>query len=127
MLLLDTCTFIWLASDPSRLSAEAVTALDSEIDICLSDTSVWEICLKWQAKKIELPSPPRIWVSEQAKAWHLRRLPIEQEHLFRSVELSDLHKDPFDRILIAQARAEGLLLLTVDKAVAKYGDGVREV
>ena len=120
MLLLDTCTFIWLASDPSRLSADAVTAIESEVDICLSDTSIWEICLKWQAKKIELPSPPRIWISEQVRAWHLKRLPIEQEHLFRSVELSDLHKDPFDRLLVSQALVHRITIVTPDTAIRQY-------
>jgi PIN domain nuclease of toxin-antitoxin system len=120
MLLLDTCTFIWLASEASRLSAVAVRALDAESDLFLSDVSIWEICLKWQSKKIELPSPPRTWVSEQARTWSLDSLPIIAEHLYRSIELPDLHRDPFDRLLVSQALTRGATIVTPDPAIHQY-------
>jgi PIN domain nuclease of toxin-antitoxin system len=120
VLLLDTCTFIWLASDPERLSSGAKRALEKEADIVVSDVSVWEICLKWQAGKIELPSPPRNWVTEQMQTWKFERLAIEPEHLYRSVELSDLHRDPFDRLLVSQALVRSMTIVTPDPAIRQY-------
>lgn len=120
MLLLDTCTFIWLATEPGKLSAAAAAALGASPDISLSDVSVWEICLKWQAGKIGLPSPPRTWVEEQTRTWILGRLSIEPEHLYRAVELAALHRDPFDRLLVAQALATSATLVTPDPAIAQY-------
>jgi PIN domain nuclease of toxin-antitoxin system len=120
VIVLDTCTLIWLASDPRRLGAGAVAVLDTADEIHLSDATVWEICLKWQVKKLELPSPPRTWVSEQARAWDLTRLPIEPEHLYRAVELPELHRDPFDRLLVAQTLACGGKLVTPDPAIRQY-------
>jgi PIN domain nuclease of toxin-antitoxin system len=120
LLLLDTCTFIWLASDPAKLSPAAAKAIDRESEIQLSDASVWEICLKWQSKKITLPSPPRTWVSEQLRQWRLQSLAIAPEHLFRCTELPDLHKDPFDRLLVAQALSQNLTLVTPDEAIRQY-------
>jgi PIN domain nuclease of toxin-antitoxin system len=120
VLLLDTCTFIWLTSIPSRISDPAKQALEAESELGLSDASVWEVCLKWQAQKIELPMPPRTWISEQVRAWQLQRVPIEVDHLYRTVELPDLHRDPFDRLLIAQAIALGVRIVTPDPAIRQY-------
>ena len=120
MLLLDTCTFIWLTSDPTRLSPCAVKSLEAENELGLSDVCIWEICLKWQAKKIELPDPPRAWVSDQMRAWNLQRVPMEIEHFYRSTELPDLHRDPFDRLLISQALANNLRIVTPDPAIKGY-------
>ena len=76
---MDTCSFIWLTSAPDRLGAKARDALDAEqAEILLSDVSIWEICTKWQARKLELPAPPRVWIEEQASLWQLGRLPITQ-------------------------------------------------
>lgn len=120
MLLLDTCTFVWLVSDPGRLSARVKSVLEGADDIALSDVSIWEICLKWQAKKLELPSPPRYWLSEQLKIWSLDRVAMEREHLFRSAELPELHRDPFDRLLVAQALAHDAKIVTPDIAIQRY-------
>ncbi len=120
MLVLDTCTLIWLTSDAGRLSAAATAALDGESDLFVSDASRWEICLKWSAKKLELPSPPRTWIAEQARTWDLARLAIEEDDLYRAVELPDLHRDPFDRLLVAQTLARGARLVTPDPAIKQY-------
>jgi PIN domain nuclease of toxin-antitoxin system len=120
VILLDACTLIWLASDPRKLGAAAGTALDAADEIHISDVTVWEICLKWHAKKLDLPTPPRTWIMEQARAWSLSRLQIEPEHLYRAVELPELHRDPFDRLLVAQALACGATLVTPDPAIRQY-------
>jgi PIN domain nuclease of toxin-antitoxin system len=120
LLLLDTCTFIWLASEPGRLSEAARAALDAEPRLTLSDVSTWEICLKWQAKKIVLPSPPRTWVADQVRIWQLQRAAIEPEQLFRAVELPEHHRDPFDRLLVAQALTLNTRIVTPDPAIHRY-------
>jgi PIN domain nuclease of toxin-antitoxin system len=120
-LLLDTCTFIWLASAPDELSTQARERLDDTgSELMLSDASVWEICLKWQAGKLALPGPPRRWVEEQRRAWEVGRLPIEIEHLYRGTELPAHHRDPFDRVLVSQAIAEGLTLVSPDEVFRAY-------
>ncbi len=118
--LLDTCTLIWLAAAPDRLSVAAREAIDECRRLVASDVSVMEIGLKWQAGKLELPAPPRAWVEQQAKAWALARLAISRLHLYRSFELAAFHRDPFDRLLVAQAIEEGLTLATPDAQIAAY-------
>lgn len=120
-LLLDTCSFIWLTGAPLRLGDKAREALDSpRAEILLSDVSVLEICTKWQAKKLGLPAPPRSWIEEQARVWQLGRLPITAAACYRATELPEVHRDPFDRLLVSQAIDEGLTLLTPDEWIHKY-------
>lgn len=120
-MLLDTCTFVWLASEPGNLGEKARDVLDEPgAEIVLSDVSVWEICMKWQAGKLGLPEPPRVWIEDQRRVWNLARAPIEAEHLYRSTELPAHHRDPFDRILVAQAIAESFTIVTPDAAIRAY-------
>ncbi|MCW5867665.1 MAG: type II toxin-antitoxin system VapC family toxin [Candidatus Eremiobacteraeota bacterium] len=119
--LLDTCVLIWLTSDPEHLSAAAVQALeDPSARLFVSDASVWELCLKWQSGKMQLPQPPRNWVEDQQKIWSLETAKIERAHLYRMSELPEHHRDPFDRLLIAQAIESGLHILTPDAQIRKY-------
>jgi PIN domain nuclease of toxin-antitoxin system len=112
---------VWLSAEPKRLSKKARAALDADAStLHLSDASVWEVCLKWQAKKLELPAPPRQWLAEQARVWQTERVSIELEHIHRTVELAALHCDPFDRILVAQAIERGLTIVTPDPAIHAY-------
>lgn len=120
-LLLDTCTFVWLSCDPAGLSESARRALDDTAsELLLSDVSVWEICLKWQAGKLELPAPPRVWVEDQRRIWALGRATLDLEHLYRGSELPGHHRDPFDRALISQALAQSLTIVTPDPAIRAY-------
>jgi len=120
-LLLDTCTIVWLSAEPSRLSKKARAALDADdAKLYTSDASTWELCLKWLAKKIVLPEPPRRWLTEQATLWQTDRLAFELDHFYRTCELPALHRDPFDRILVAQAITRGLTIVTPDPAIHAY-------
>jgi PIN domain nuclease of toxin-antitoxin system len=120
-LLLDTCTILWLSAEPGKLSKKARAAIDGEdARLFASDASTWEVCLKWLAKKIVLPAPPRRWLADQATIWQTDRLPFELDHFFRTCELPALHKDPFDRMLVAQAIARGLTIVTPDPAIHAY-------
>lgn len=126
MLLLDTCTFIWLAAQPERLSPTAQALLNDESKpLVLSDASVWEIILKWQSGKLRLPEPPRPWVESQARTWNVVHQPVERPHLFRTTELALHHRDPFDRLLVAQAIEHDYVVVTPDPHIQQYPVAVR--
>ena len=120
--LLDTCTFIWLALEPARLSATAVSIIDDPgNDLLLSDVSVWEIVLKHAVGKLALPETPRLWVPSRRSFFRVQPLAVSESALFRSGELPKIHADPFDRLLAAQAEIDGLILVTCDPAFATFG------
>jgi PIN domain nuclease of toxin-antitoxin system len=121
-LLLDTCALLWLAADPDQLSLPARTALDDAANrLFLSDASVWEIVLKYQTGKLPMPEPPRTWIPKQAAFFDLQRQPIDLDSFFQSGELSGIHRDPFDRLLCAQAMAHGFTVLTPDLPFQRLG------
>ena len=124
-LLLDTCTFLWLAADPKRISAVARNALDDERNtLFLSDVSVWEIVLKHRAGKLPLPQAPREWVPAQSAFFQLRRAAIEREAIFLTADLPASHRDPFDRLLAAQARSLAMSVVTPDAPFRQLGANV---
>lgn len=118
--LLDTHTFIWWDSDPSQLSPRALAAFhDPATVVWLSVVSVWEMQIKSQLGKLALRLPlPQIVAQQQANG--LRILTVTLEHVLAVEGLPSVHKDPFDRLLVAQANVEGADLLTVDAIFAKY-------
>ena len=126
-LLLDTHLLLWAASEPRRLSAKArALLLDPANYLVFSSASLWEVSIKSGLERSDFNvDPRRLWRMLLVNGY--RELPVTSEHTVAVNDLPPLHKDPFDRILIAQARVEGLTLLTVDKMVAKYGEGVRKV
>jgi PIN domain nuclease of toxin-antitoxin system len=118
--LLDTHTFIWWDSDPSKLSARALTVLgDPSAVILLSVVSVWEILVKSHLGKLSLRLPLDQILAQQV-ANGVQILPVTLEHVLGLEALPDVHKDPFDRLLIAQARVEGAILLSADGVFARY-------
>ena len=125
--MLDTHLLLWAASEPQRLSAKArALLLDPSNQLVFSSASLWEITSKNGLERSDFNvDPRRLWRMLLVNGYP--ELPVTSEHTVALIDLPSLHKDPFDRILIAQARVEGLLLLTVDKTVAKYGDAVRRV
>ena len=120
-LLLDTCSFLWLTNKTHHLSSTAKDVLEnSSHTFFISDVTVWEICMKWQAEKLPLPKPPPNWVTEQKKIWQFNTLPIKEVHLYRTTQLPDHHRDPFDRLLVAQCLVEQLAILTPDPQIHRY-------
>ena len=121
-LLLDSCTLIWLASEPGRLSTEAAAAIDDPASaLHVSHASLWEIVLKHGAGKLSLPDSPRVWWSEQVRRWGLNEIPLTAEVLLAGSELPAHHKDPFDRVILAQAQIAGLRVVSPDPAFPAYG------
>jgi len=126
-LLLDTHLLLWAASAPERLSAKARTLLLAPGNqLIFSSASLWEVTIKNGLERSDFNvDSRRLWRLLLVNGY--RELSVTSEHTVAVNDLPPLHKDPFDRILIAQARVEGLTLLTLDKTVAKYGDGVKKV
>jgi PIN domain nuclease of toxin-antitoxin system len=121
-LLLDTCTFIWLASAPDRISDEAGAALDDAAnELLLSHASVWEVYNKSTAGKLQLPEAPRRWVENQLAARGVSDLPIDLASLGKMSELPLHHRDPFDRLLAAQAMVHAMTIVSPDPCLLPYG------
>jgi len=121
-LLLDTCTFVWLCSDPARLSKHAARVLDEPTnDRTLSLASVWEISLKYQSGKLPLPQKPAAWVEEQLKLQDIDVLPLQRGIIYSAAALPPVHKDPFDRIIAADALHRTVPVITPDKPFEVYG------
>ncbi|MEN3941687.1 type II toxin-antitoxin system VapC family toxin [Prosthecobacter sp. SYSU 5D2] len=120
--LLDTCTFLWLALPPGRLSDEATRQLNDPFNrLYLSDVSVWEITLKHSGGKLPLPAAPRLWLPSRLAFYHVHLLPLTHAAIFRSGELPRSHVDPFDRLLAAQAIESGMTLLSPDLPLSLLG------
>jgi PIN domain nuclease of toxin-antitoxin system len=116
-LLLDTHVFLWWLADDGRLgSAERDAIRDPGNDVCLSAASVWEIVIKQALGRLRTPEP----ASAAAQRLGLQPLPITFEHAEATAALPPLHNDPFDRLLMAQARVESLTLVTQDPAIRAY-------
>ncbi len=119
--LLDTCTLIWLSTEPEKLSPASVRAIDASDSILLwSDVSALEIGLKWSAGKLVLPDPPRHWLERQIDTWGLDCLSLRRTDIYRESELPAHHRDPFDRLLVAAALGANATILTPDEAIRQY-------
>lgn len=121
-LLLDTHTFLWLVEGNPSLSTAAQAALaDPANDLYLSAASVWELAIKVANKKLSLSDPLDVYVSKWTTAYQLDPLPVLSAHALAVGGLPAHHKDPFDRLLIAQAMVEGMTLVTGDSTFSLYG------
>jgi PIN domain nuclease of toxin-antitoxin system len=119
--LLDTHSWLWMVGEPDRLSEPSRQLLrDTESELFFSVASAWEIAIKYAAGKLRLPRPPAALLGEWLAEDRLSPLPISLAHALLAGELPPHHRDPFDRLLIAQARIEGLTLLTGDRELARY-------
>ena len=119
--LLDTHAFIWWAGEPARLSSLAVTLCSNPAHtLLLSIASVWEMQIKFQLGKLHLALPLAEIIKNQQQTNQLEILPVSLAHIWGLAKLPDYHKDPFDRLLIAQAITEGLTLISHDANIARY-------
>jgi len=121
-LLLDTCTFLWILSDPSKVPAPALNAFRSpDNEVFLSAASAWEIALKHAIGKLSLPADPARFVPAQREAHAIQSLDITEEAALHQSRLPALHRDPFDRLLVSQSIVQGLTIVTPDPLIAQYG------
>ena len=120
-ILLDTQCWLWMAASPERLSARARSLVDTtEHDLFLSAASAWEIAIKHALGKLRLPEPPARYVPTRLEILRTLPLPIEHRHALQVGALPVHHRDPFDRLLIAQAQMEDLPILTADSVFSRY-------
>jgi PIN domain nuclease of toxin-antitoxin system len=119
--LLDTNVFLWSNGAPEKLNRRAARVLSSaSSEVYLSAASSWEIAIKFALCLLRLPSRPEQFVPDAMRILSLRSLEISHFHSLAAGALPLHHRDPFDRMLIAQARSETMVLLTADTAFMKY-------
>lgn len=127
-LLLDTHVWLWWNTESDRLDPAAVRRIENpRHEVFLSAASVWEMAIKRRLGKLPLPEPVAAYVARRLKSDSVRELPVSVGHAAGVETLDPLHKDPFDRLLVVQARHEGLRLLTVDPLVLAYGSPAVDV
>ncbi|MEV6813958.1 type II toxin-antitoxin system VapC family toxin [Micromonospora sp. NPDC051296] len=115
-LLLDTHVVIWWLTDDLTLSSEIKDRLDHEPEVYVSAATIWEIAIKQAIGKIKEPER----LPEIVRDSGFRNLPITPDHAIMAGQLPMIHRDPFDRMLVAQARSENLVLASRDPAIQQY-------
>lgn len=119
--LLDTHVFLWYIGGDGRLPQPFLTAIrEPANEICSSVASVWEAVIKFGLGKLPLPSPPAGYLPRQRLAHGIKSLAIEEAAMVHLATLPPLHRDPFDRLIVAQALEYGLTIVTVDPEVRAY-------
>jgi PIN domain nuclease of toxin-antitoxin system len=119
--LLDTCAFLWMVSEPERLSSAAASAVvAADNDVLLSAVSAWEIAVKHELGKLALDRAPERYVPEERARHGIDDLPLDEEAVLHLHRLPAVHRDPFDRMLVCQAIAAGLAIVTPDQRIARY-------
>lgn len=119
-LLLDTCTFLWLTGGSTLPPAAASAIQDPANEVFLSAASVWEIVVKHAKGTLPLPDAPDRLVPARRATRGVVALPFDEESALHGTRLPPLHRDPFDRMLIAQAIAWGLAIVTPDPLIRQY-------
>ncbi len=126
-LLLDTQLLLWAAGQPQRLSAAALELLNDPLNVLLfSAASIWEIAIKSTLGRDHFRVDPRL-LRRRLLDNGYAELPVTSQHAVNIDSLPPLHKDPFDRLLLAQALSEGITLVTGDARLARYRGPVRKV
>lgn len=122
-LLLDTHIFLWLIDDDKRLSDRYRQAIqNSNNEKFLSVASIWECVIKYQIGKLDFPSSPETYLPKQRRKHLVKTLSVDENSIARLVKLPLLHKDPFDRLIMAQALQHDLIIMTEDKLILAYPD-----
>lgn len=119
-LLLDTQVFLWLQTEPERLGDQLRVVADERTTLLLSAVSSWEIAIKYELRRLPLPETPERYVPERMRAIGARALAVEHPHALAVAKLPPLHRDLFDRLLVAQATLLDLTIATADPSVAQY-------
>ncbi|GAB4426752.1 MAG: type II toxin-antitoxin system VapC family toxin [Anaerolineae bacterium] len=118
--LLDTHTFLWFANDSQQLSLEAKNLIESDVDLLLSVASLWEIAIKTSLGKLTLPDDYDKFIPQQIALNDVEILPINLAHLNVVARLLFHHRDPFDRLLVAQAIVENIPIISADSSFDAY-------
>jgi PIN domain nuclease of toxin-antitoxin system len=120
-ILLDAHAFLWWITDDPKLSSRArETISDVDNELFLSAAIGWEITIKVQIGRLKLPEDPKDFIPEQLRINGIKSLPIQMNHVLHVSTLPSHHRDPFDRLLVAQAQLEGMPILSADPQIGKY-------
>ncbi len=120
-LLLDTHIFLWYITADLRLPTLFRDAIREPInEVFLSVASLWEVIIKSNLGKLPLPQPPEIYIPKKRRQHQIKSLSLHENAVKELAQLSALHRDPFDRILICQALANNLTIVTVDPQIQNY-------
>lgn len=120
-LLLDTHVWLWSITTPNRLGREGLSLLeDTGNELFLSAASSWKMAIKYRLGRLYLPEPPHEFITPRLIRDGIKSLPVEHHHACHMANLPDLHRDPFDRLLIAQAQTEHLAFITADQKLNDY-------
>jgi PIN domain nuclease of toxin-antitoxin system len=120
-LLLDTHVFLWyITADPKLPESFLAATQDASNDVFLSSISVWEAVIKHCLGKLSLPALPSTYLPQQRTAHGIAALPVDEGAMAHLAELPPIHREPFDRLLIAQAMQHQLTLITVDRIFSAY-------
>jgi PIN domain nuclease of toxin-antitoxin system len=119
-LLLDTCTFLWLAGGSALSPPAAAAVRDPSNELFLSAVSAWEIASKHRSGRLPLPEPPERLIPTERELRGVSALPFDEESALQVSRLPALHRDPFDRMLISQAIAMSLAIVTPDPLITQY-------
>ena len=123
-ILLDTHVLLWAASSPERLGASQQDVSSAEQRL-ISAASIWELAIKASLGRLDLATDVRSWLRRAVRELQAQPLSITADHAAAVEHLPPVHRDPFDRLLVAQAHHEGAVLLTADRVLLQYGDMVR--
>ena len=124
-LLLDTKLLLWAAAEPDRLPTEARLLLENPVnELLFSAASIWEVAIKSGLGRADFQVDPRVFRRGLIDNGY-GEVPVLGDHAVQIASLPAIHRDPFDRILVAQAQVEGVTLLTADAAVARYPGPIR--
>lgn len=119
--IIDSHVFIWFFSLPEKLSKKAKKILlNDESNIYLSAASIWEIGLKYKIGKLSLPENPREYILSRTNSAEIKLLPIQPSNSFTVNELELIHRDPFDRMIVAQSKDNKIAVLSNDEIFDKY-------
>jgi PIN domain nuclease of toxin-antitoxin system len=119
-LLLDTHAFLWFIDDSPALSVRGKTLLEAENELFLSVASLWEIAIKLRLGKLSIAIPTEALMTEHVTANNIELLPISVPHLIEVSTLALHHRDPFDRLIVAQASVEQMPVVSADPAFDSY-------
>lgn len=119
--LLDTCCWLWWLNDPDKLSKQQIDGISNRRNqLFLSVASIWEISIKLNNKKLTIPQPLNKLIEQQCPLDGIKILDIKPIHAIEAGNLTLYHKDPFDRMIITQAKVEDLTVVTADLVFQKY-------
>lgn len=119
--LVDTHVWLWMQASPQRLRDETLRLLaDESNEVLLSAASSWEMAIKYRLGRLPLPEPPETYVPSRMRRSGTTPVPVEHAHALRVAELPDHHRDPFDRLIVAQAQLLSTPVVTADAQLSAY-------